>query len=95
MFVIPDEKILFTSTECLSPDHNKCYILFNQNILNYLEKYKVLRRALNKDVAMCIMQYLDPRLSIHNFSLRNGTITCRRFKYQYKFCYRCYQKIII
>ena len=95
MFVIPDEYILYTSTECVSPYSNLCYLNFNKKIPHYLEVYKLLMTKLPSEIVRIIMAYCDPRNeNIHVLGKNRKKINIRGKLQCYRQCYRCYQKII-
>ena len=96
MFVIPDEYVLYTSTDCLSPYSNVCYVNFNTKVLKYLEVYKLLLSQFPREIVKLIMAYNDPRKDqIHVLENNRRKISIRGKLQNYKQCYRCYQKIIL
>lgn len=95
MFIIPEESIVFTSTECVSPYSNTCYITYNKAVCKYLESYKLMLKVLPSDIVRHVMRFNDPRLDqIHIFSKTKAKITVMRKQVSYRHCYRCFQKII-
>lgn len=93
MFVIPEEHVLFTSQQELSLQSNRCYEIFNDTTKNYIAKHMIMNRLLPRDLSRLVMNNLDPRRDIHNFTNCTGKVY-RGSKYIiYNLCGQCFLDI--
>ena len=95
MYVVPDDNLVAGTLQCISPAANPCYQKFNSLMSNYIFQCKALHRVFPKDIALYISHINDPRNHIHTFSKPPGIITVNRKPVRFKFCMRCFQKIMI
>lgn len=92
---IPDERLLKVSTEFISPCQNRCYIEYDKNVTSYIHQYMALSRVLPTDVIKHVLQYTDPRKSVHRFSAHQSHYRVRSNAMNVKQCYRCRCLVVV